>query len=112
MVTIVPGVSIDLREITRREIERYAGYSPQANLYPILDDQNQTYTVVAIPHWPRKFPATLIVLARIAGDKIIIEEDTTLDKPLVDALMSNAGVPREQIILAYTGESVLEGNQT
>jgi hypothetical protein len=35
----------------------------------------------------------------VVGDKVIIIEDNT-DKPLVDALMVNGGVPREQITLA------------
>ena len=40
----------------------------------------------------------------MVDEKIIIEEDTTTDKPLYDALMFNAHIPREQIILAYAGE--------
>jgi hypothetical protein len=46
-------------------------------------------------------------MARVVGDKIIIEEDRSFDKPLHEALMGNAGIPREQIILAYAGESLL-----
>lgn len=42
------------------------------------------------------------ILARIVGQRVIIERDVT-NKPLVDALMQ-AGVPREQIVLAYAGE--------
>jgi hypothetical protein len=39
-------------------------------------------------------------------DEVIIEEDTTLDKHLVDTLIHNGGIPRDRIILAYKGESV------
>jgi hypothetical protein len=46
------------------------------------------------------------ILARIVGNRIVIEEDKT-NKPLVDALLQ-AGVPREQIVLAYAGEKVEE----
>jgi hypothetical protein len=46
------------------------------------------------------------LFARIVGESIIIEMDNT-NKPLVDALM-DAGIPRAQIILAYTGEAVPE----
>jgi XisI protein len=93
-----------LAEITRREVEMYAGYSPTAKLYPVLDDQNLTYAVVIVPNWPRPFSSEIVVLARIVAESIVIEEDTT-DKPLLDALMVNGGIPREQIVLAYAGET-------
>jgi hypothetical protein len=44
-------------------------------------------------------------MARVVGDSIVIEVDTT-DKPLVDALTGNQNIPREKIILAYAGEIV------
>lgn len=44
------------------------------------------------------------LIVRIIGDKIVIEEDRNSD-PLYEALMQ-AGIPREQIILAYAGESI------
>ncbi len=94
-----------LVEITRREVEMYAGYSPTANLYPVLDDQNLTYAVVIVPNWPKPFSSEIVVLARIVDDLIVIEEDTT-DKPLLDALMVNGDIPREQIVLAYIGETI------
>jgi hypothetical protein len=47
-------------------------------------------------------------MARVVGDKIFIDEDTT-DKPLYEALMANAGIPREQIVLAYAGETPPQG---
>jgi hypothetical protein len=40
---------------------------------------------------------------QIVGDKIVIEADFT-DKPLYKALL-NQGIPRDQIILAYAGET-------
>jgi hypothetical protein len=46
------------------------------------------------------------LIAQIVKDFIVIECDQN-DKPLVDALLQ-AGVPRSQIILAYTGEPVPE----
>lgn len=92
-----------LAEITRREVERYVATWHQGEMYAILDERQQRYIVVDVPHHPRPFPAGIVVLARVDGDYIIIEEDAT-DKPLIDALMVNGGVPREQIILAYDGE--------
>lgn len=45
-----------------------------------------------------------MVLARIVGDKVVIEEDAA-DKKLIDALLQR-GIPRSQIILAYSGEPI------
>jgi len=45
-------------------------------------------------------------MARGENDKVVIEEDLT-DKPLVDALIQ-AGIPREQIVLAYAGDKLEE----
>jgi hypothetical protein len=39
---------------------------------------------------------------------VVIDEDTSVDKPLYEALMTNGGVPREKIILAYRGETLPE----
>jgi XisI protein len=94
-----------LADITSREVQQYAGFSDFAKLYPILDDKSQTYAVVIIEDDPAARPASVVVMARVVGDHIIIDEDTT-DKPLVDALMVNGGVPRQQIVLAYRGESL------
>ena len=47
-----------------------------------------------------------MVLARIENDKVLIEEDTT-DRPLWRELV-RAGIPREQIVLIYSGEKLPE----
>jgi hypothetical protein len=61
------------------------------------------------PIWDKQGrKAYIVVLARMVGDHVVIEEDRT-DKPLVDALMINGGVPREKIILVYNGEKLPEG---
>ena len=44
------------------------------------------------------------LIVRIIAEKIVIEEDRNSD-PLYEALVQ-AGIPREQIILAYAGESI------
>jgi hypothetical protein len=44
------------------------------------------------------------LIVRIIDEKIIIEEDRNSD-PLYEALVQ-AGIPREQIILAYAGETI------
>jgi XisI protein len=94
---------LSLAEMTRHEVDQYAGYSDQSTLYSVLDDTHQIYAVVDVPHWPRTYRAEIVVLARVAGEYVVIEEDVT-DKPLVDALMINANIPRKNIVLAYAGE--------
>ena len=93
-----------LAEITRREVERYVGHSDESNLYFLADDEHLAYAVVDVPHIPRTYSTEIVVMARVVGDTVVIDEDTT-DKPLVDALIINAGLPREKIILAYQGEA-------
>jgi hypothetical protein len=97
-----------LKEILKEEVRKYAGSGRGANLlvFPLLDDEDLTYGVVSVDYPQRKEGAGVVVMARLMGDKIIIEEDTT-DKPLLDALLQR-GVPREQILLAYQGEIIPE----
>lgn len=95
-----------LTEIVREEVNKYAAQGRGANilLFPLLDDLHQTYAVNAVDYPTRKNVAGVVVLARILGDKVVIEEDST-NKPLLDALLDR-GVAREQVILAYAGEAV------
>ncbi len=101
---------IELTELeakTRAEVEQYAAFSFTSKAYTLFDDEQKLYAAVSVPHLPRPWPSRVIVMAQVVGDKVVIIEDIT-DKPLVDALVHNAGVPREQIILAYKGETVPE----
>lgn len=62
------------------------------------------FTLIATGHNNQKrFTFTALIVQMIA-DTIIIEEDRN-SKPLVEALLQ-AGIPRENIILAYAGEKV------
>lgn len=94
-----------LTQILKEEVSAYAGNGRGANilLFPILDDVHRIYAVNAVDYPTREDVALVIVLARVVGDSIVIEEDTT-DKKLVDALLKR-GIPRQKIILAYAGES-------
>lgn len=95
-----------LKTILREEVAKYAGGGRGANiiLFPLLDDEHQVYGVNAVDYPTREEVAGVVVLARIVGDKVVIEEDTT-DKKLVDALLQR-GIPRAQIVLAYSGEPI------
>ena len=101
-----------LADITRQEVERYVGYSDESNLYFLADEKQLAYAVVDVPHIPRAYATEIVVMARVVGDYVIIDKDTT-DKPLVDALIINAGLLREKIILAYQGEPIpLDASKT
>lgn len=94
----------------RHEVERYATKAAKGYTVFIADEQKQIYTVITVPDVPRKFPARVVVMARVIDDQVVIIEDTT-DKPLYEALMVNAKIPREQIILEYAGEHLPTNEQ-
>lgn|SRR5689334_21458120 len=100
-----PITSQALCDAVSQEIEGYVGFSPQANMFSLTDHIHQIYAVVIVPHSPSQLAPEIVVMARVVDDTIMIEVDTT-DKPLVDALITNQGIPRDQIILAYSGESI------
>lgn len=95
-----------LTQIVREEVKKYdaGGRGYNAILFALLDDERQVYAVNVVDYPKRKDVASVVVLARIVGDKVVIEEDIT-DKPLLDALLQR-GIPREQIVLAYRGEPI------
>lgn len=98
----------NLLKIVRQEVEKYAGSGRGINLRlcPVLDDEHQTYSVIAVDYPNHQNVAGVVVLARVIGDNVIIEEDST-NKKLIDALLQN-GIPREKIVLAYAGETMDE----
>lgn len=98
---------MSIREVVKREVEDYArGGWFQAEGYAVSDDVRQIYTVIVVPDLPRPFPARVVVMARIVGDYVVIDEDTT-DRPLFDEL-ERAGIPRERIVLLYAGQTLPE----
>jgi hypothetical protein len=64
------------------------------------------FTVMIAARRQGRYVSGVSVAVRIIDDLVIIERDQN-DKLVVDAL-TQAGVPREQIILAYAGEAVPE----
>ena len=105
MVSMIES-KIALDEIVRHEVEAYTATADSLDFYPVLDDHHQIYAVVIVPKDSSERPAWVFVMARIVDNFIAIDEDGALDKPLHEALMVNGGVPREQIILAYKGETI------
>jgi XisI protein len=105
-------IKLDLATIVQREIEDYAdGNWWQANGYAVCDPVRHIYTAIVVPdyEYPRKQKVGIVVMARVVANMVIIDEDTT-DRPLYKELM-RAGIPREQIILAYTGETLPQTSQ-
>jgi hypothetical protein len=96
----------ELNQILKDIMQMYSGRGLGCWLFPVFDDQNQHYTVIGVNHPKREGYADIALFVRLQHDKIIIEDDQT-DKPLIDRLLK-AGIPREQIILAYEGEPLPE----
>jgi len=91
----------NVQAITSRVIEDYATRSLNSKLYYIHDDTRKIDSVLVVP-LKRDIEPHIMVMTRIEGDQVIIEADTT-DRPLDEALVA-AGIPRAQIVLAYSGE--------
>jgi XisI protein len=101
----------ELAEITRREVKWYAGVSDDSTAYFFEDDKSNAYAVNIINDELGKNHSMIMMQARVVDDCVIIDEDKVWDKQLWKAL-EKAGVPREQIILAYKGEKVPEASET
>jgi hypothetical protein len=96
-----------LKDILKEEVQEYVGSGRGANLllFPLADPEFRVYGVV-VDYPKRQYRTDILILARMVGDKIIIEEDNT-NKPLLAALLQR-GVPRDQIVLAYQNEVIPE----
>ena len=91
--------------VLRQGIEDYVRDQDDSNAYWLEDIAHHLLAVLVVPKDKPQQSLTILV-ARIEDDMVIIETDLT-DKPLFQAL-EQAGVPREQIVLAYAGETVEE----
>src|SRR5215813_4371609 len=100
-----------LIQIARQEVEKYEGISPHAAIYAILDDERHRYAVNAIENQPGKDHSWIILQVHIDDGFIVIDEDGIWEKKF-DAMLENAGVPREQIVLAYLGEPIPSLDET
>src|SRR5688500_10413125 len=93
--------------IVKEAVSWYAAGGPNLKTFPVVTANDSGYGVIVVDSPVRQQPAGVVVFARIVGDYVVIEEDTT-DRPLVDKLTAK-GIPREKIICAYAGESLPEG---
>ncbi len=96
-----------LAEIVKKEVFWYAGGGPNLKVITLANEEEHAYAVAILDKPTYRLPAEIMVMARLEGDTVVIETDTT-NRPLVDALVA-AGIPREKIVLAYAGEPIPEG---
>jgi hypothetical protein len=91
-----------LYKTVRAVVEGYAVPAEGADCYLAESEDHSLFTVIDLYTVQGKRHANAGLVVRVEGDQVIIERDMN-NKMLVDALLQ-AGVPREQIILAYAGE--------
>jgi XisI protein len=94
----------ELKQILREAMQDYAGEALNGHLYLTSNDNEGVFTIMSIANVRSEKIVETGIVARIEYETIIIEHDIS-NKPLIDALVQ-AGIPREQIILAYAGETV------
>ena len=92
-----------LERILINELEGYAGEGLNDVAYLTANEAEQIYTIVDIATVRGKRLVGTVLVARLAGDRVVIELDRH-DKLLVDALQAR-GVPETQIVLAYRGDA-------
>jgi len=93
----------NLTALVQQEVASYAIPSPTSAAYYMENKAHNAFSVIAVPN-DRTRKTVVILMARLDNDKIIVEFDMT-NKPLYESLM-RAGIPRDQIILAYQGEPI------
>jgi hypothetical protein len=93
-----------LKEILCKEMRGYAKQGYNSKGYLTINDDQTLFAVVYVSFIHGERIADVGLIARVVDNAIVIETDTN-NKTLVDALLQ-AGVPREQIVLAYAGEPV------
>ena len=96
----------NVKEIVAKELREYAGEGLNGTMYFTQSDDQTIMSIVFVGEIRGRQFTTTSIMVRFVGNRIVIEDDKT-NNPLVDALLQ-AGVPREQIVLAYAGEKVEE----
>jgi hypothetical protein len=93
-----------LKETLQQVMTGYAVRGLNCYSYLTANEDETLFSVITIARVRDERIAEADMIVRLLDDKVIIEEDQN-DRPLVDALVA-AGIPRQQIILAYAGEAV------
>jgi hypothetical protein len=93
-----------MNAILKAAMSDYAVSGLNGVSYLMQAEHEAAYAVITIGKFAGKRFTNMGLVAHVENELIIIEHDIN-DKPLVDALVQ-AGIPREQIVLAYAGEVV------
>jgi hypothetical protein len=94
------------KETVREVVSSYAGNALNGQTILTVSADETVFTIVGVGKFDGKRVVTVGLVVSLQEDRVIIERDVN-DKPLVDALVQ-AGIPRQQIVLAYAGEPVEE----
>lgn len=95
-----------LKDTVRDVVAEYAGPVFFGKSYFLHDETCNAFSVLIVTRMKGIREADYSLTVRIENDLVIVERDQN-DKIVLDALLQ-AGIPREQIILAYAGEPVPE----
>ena len=95
------------RQIVRRVIEEYASYKPshgRIDTEPIVDRERDHYEVMHVGWDGQRRVHGSVVHLDIIGGKVWVQYDGT-SQPVAEELV-RAGIPREDIVLAFHPEYV------
>ena len=95
-----------LKDVVRQVVAGYAGKGLNGISYLTQSEDSSVFTVTDFARIRGEHISGVSLMVRIVGDLVIVERDQN-DKILKNALIQ-AGIPREKIILAYSGEPVPE----
>ncbi|MGH2410700.1 MAG: hypothetical protein ACRDGS_10070, partial [Chloroflexota bacterium] len=92
-----------LSETLRQVLSSYAGEMLNGYSYLTTNADGTVFVIIGLGSIGDQHFVDTSLVARLTGTTIVIEYDTN-NKPLIEALLAD-GIPRDQIILAYAGES-------
>jgi hypothetical protein len=91
----------DLNAVVRDVVQGYVRPSPNATMYFMNNPEQGAYAAISVPHAVPNM-TRVVAMAHVTDEKVIIDTDIS-NKPLYEALLQ-AGIPQQQIVLAYQGE--------
>lgn len=92
-----------LSETLHRVLTGYAGEMLNGYSYLTTNADRTVFGIISLGYIGDQHFVDTSLVARLARNTIVIEHDVN-NKPLIEALLA-AGILRDQIILAYAGES-------
>jgi XisI protein len=92
-----------LSETLQRLLAGYAGDMLNGYSYLTTNADRTVFAIIGLGYIGDRHFVDTSLIARLARNTVVIEHDVN-NKPLIEALLA-VGIPRNQIILAYAGES-------